>query len=74
MTIDTIKKVLADHLDTDVSEITEETSFKDLGIDSLETVEIMMELEDELGIEITASEVGQTVGSLINYIESKKEN
>ena len=74
MTIDTINKVLADHLDTDVSEITEETSFKDLGIDSLETVEIMMELEDELGIEITASEVGQTVGSLISYIESKKEN
>ena len=34
----------------------------------------MMELEDELGIEITASEVGQTVGSLISYIESKKEN
>ena len=65
---------MADHLDTDVSEITEETSFKDLGIDSLETVEIMMELEDELGIEITASEVGQTVGSLISYIESKKEN
>lgn len=73
MTIDKIKEVLADHLDTDTSDVTEETSFDDLGIDSLETVEIMMELEDEFGIEITVAEVGKTVGSLVNYIDSKKE-
>lgn len=73
MTIDKIKEVLADHLDTDTSNITNETSFEELGIDSLETVEIMMELEDEFGIEITASEAGKTVGSLVEYIDAKKE-
>lgn len=73
MTIDKIKELLADHLDTDTSDITEETTFEDLGIDSLETVEIMMELEDEFGIEINASEAGKTVGSLVAYIDGKKE-
>ena len=73
MTIDTIKKVLADHLDMDTSSITNETTFEDLGIDSLETVEIMMELEDEFGIEISVADVGKTVGSLVEYIDSKKE-
>lgn len=73
MTIDKIKEVLADHLDMDMAEITPDTSFDDLGIDSLETVEIMMELEDEFGIEIPVADVGKTVGSLIEYIDSKTE-
>lgn len=73
MTIDKIKEVLADHLDTDMAEITSDTSFDDLGIDSLETVEIMMELEDEFGIEIPVADVGKTVGSLTEYIDSKTE-
>mgnify|MGYP000362774957 FL=1 len=73
MTIDKIKEVLADHLDMDTAGITNETTFDDLGIDSLETVEIMMELEDEFGIEISVADVGKTVGSLVEYIDSKKE-
>ncbi|MCI5970289.1 MAG: acyl carrier protein [Clostridia bacterium] len=73
MTIEKIKEVLADHLDMDTSSITNETTFEDLGIDSLETVEIMMELEDEFGIEISVADVGKTVGSLVEYIDSKKE-
>ena len=73
MTIEKIKEVLADHLDMDTSSITNETTFEDLGIDSLETVEIMMELQDEFGIEISVADVGKTVGSLVEYIDSKKE-
>ena len=73
MTIDKIKEVLADHLDMDTAGITNETTFDDLGIDSLETVEILMELEDEFGIEISVADVGKTVGSLVEYIDSKKE-
>ena len=73
MTIDKIKEVLADHLDMDTAGITNEKTFDDLGIDSLETVEIMMELEDEFGIEISVADVGKTVGSLVEYIDSKKE-
>lgn len=73
MTIDKIKEVLADHLDKDTDGITEETTFEELGIDSLETVEIMMELEDEFDIEIVVADVGKTVGSLVEYIDAKKE-
>lgn len=73
MTIEKIKEVLADHLDTDTSTITEETTLEELGIDSLETVEIMMELEDEFGIEIAVGEIGKTIGSLTAYIDGKKE-
>ncbi len=73
MTIEKIKEVLGDHLDTDTSAITADTTLEELGIDSLETVEIMMELEDEFGIEITVSEIGKTIGSLVEYIDSKKE-
>ena len=71
MIIEKIKEVLGDHLDTDTSAITDDTKHEELGIDSLETVEILMELEDEFGIEMSASEVGKTVGSLVTYIENK---
>ena len=72
MTIEKIKEVLGDHLDTDTSAITADTTLEELGIDSLETVEIMMELEDEFGIELTVSDSGKTLASLVEYIASKK--
>lgn len=71
MTIETLKNLLADHLDMDASEITEATTFEDLGVDSLDTVEIMMEVEDEFGIEIKTGEVGKSVAELVKYIDAK---
>lgn len=71
MTIEKVKELLADHLDMDASEIAAETKFEDLGIDSLDTAEIMMEMEDEFGIEIKFEEVGTTVGELTKYIDGK---
>lgn len=73
MTIETVKNVLGEHLDTDTSAITADTTLEELGIDSLETVEILMELEDQFGIEIAADEIGKTVGSMVAYIDSHKE-
>ena len=52
MTKERVIELLAEHLDVDASTITEATTFEDLDIDSLDTVEIMMEMEDEFGIEI----------------------
>lgn len=72
MTLETVIKLLAEHLEMDESEITEETTFEDLGIDSLDTVEIMMEMEDEFGIEIKPAEVGKSVKELTAYIDAKK--
>ena len=72
MTLEKVIELLADHLDMDAAEITAETKFEDLGIDSLDTAEIMMEMEDEFGVEIKFEEVGNSVDALAQYIDSKK--
>ena len=72
MTIEKVKELLAEHLEMDASEITEATTFDDLGVDSLDAVEIMMEMEDEFGIEIKPAEAGKSVKELVAYIDSKK--
>lgn len=71
MTLEKVIKVLAEHLEMDESEITEETTFEDLGVDSLDSVEIMMEMEDEFGIEIKPAEAGKSVKELVSYIDAK---
>ena len=73
MTKERVIALLAEHLDVDASTITEETTFEDLDIDSLDTVEIMMEMEDEFGIEIKVEDIGKTVGELIAHIDANKE-
>jgi len=73
MTLERVINLLADHLEMDASEITEATTFEDLGVDSLDTVEIMMEMEDEFGIEIKPNEVGKSVKELVAYIDAKAE-
>ena len=71
MTVEKVIQVLADHLEMDASEITEETTFEDLGVDSLDSVEIMMEMEDEFGVEIKPAEAGKSVKDLVAYIDAK---
>ena len=73
MTLEKVIALLADHLDIDASEIPEETTFEDLGVDSLDTVEILMEMEDEFGVELKPGEVGKSVKEVVAYIDSKAE-
>ncbi|MBO7729608.1 MAG: acyl carrier protein, partial [Lachnospiraceae bacterium] len=47
--------------------------FADLGIDSLDTVEMLMNLEDKIGQEIELEEKVETVGDLVAYIEARLE-
>ena len=49
-----------------------ERSFKDLGIDSLDTVVLLMNLEDKLDMEIELDQKVETVGDLVAFIESKR--
>ena len=66
-----IAKYLADQLDMSADEITADTTFESLGVDSLDTVEMVMDLEDELGIELELEEKIATVGELVAFVESK---
>jgi acyl carrier protein len=66
-----IAALIAERNDCEISEIKAESSFADLGIDSLDTVEMLMNLEDKIGCEIELAEKVETVGELARYIEEK---
>lgn len=72
--LERVSKVIVDRLGVDESEVKLEASFReDLGADSLDVVELVMELEDEFDMEISDEDAEKiaTVGDAINYIESK---
>ena len=56
-----------------MEDIKPETTFESLGIDSLDTVEMVMDLEEELGVELELEEKVSTVGELVDFVESKVE-
>ena len=68
-----VKDVLAEQLGVDEAEITEAASFQeDLDADSLDLVELIMELEDQFGVKISdedAQKIG-TVGQAVDYVAS----
>ena len=66
-----IAGIIADHTGSNASEITEETTFEDLGVDSLDVVEMVMRFEEEFGIELELEEKYETVGALARFVESK---
>ncbi|MCM8787394.1 MAG: acyl carrier protein [Candidatus Omnitrophica bacterium] len=71
-----IKEIIAEQLGFKKEEIKPESSFvDDLGADSLDTVEVVMALEEEFGIEIPDEDAEKitTVGEAIKYITSKVE-
>ena len=67
-----VKEIIVDKLTVDENEVTPQAEFnKDLGADSLDTVELIMEFEKEFGISIPddqAEKIG-TVGDAVSYIE-----
>lgn len=68
-----VKKIIADSLGVDPSEVTNEASFTaDLGADSLDTVELIMQFEEEFDIKIEDedSQKIQTVGDAIKHISA----
>ena len=74
-TSERVKKIVVEHLGADESKVTDNASFiDDLGADSLDTVELVMALEDEFGKEIPDEEAEKltTVGSVIEYVEGSQ--
>lgn len=71
MYFETIAKVIAERMDIDVASIKPESTFADLKIDSLDTVDMVMNLEDILGIEIDLDQPVATVDDLDKFIQHK---
>ncbi len=71
---DRVRAIIAEQLGVKLEEVTDAASFiEDLGADSLDTVELVMALEEEFGIEIPDEDAEKmvTVGDAIKYIEQK---
>ena len=71
---DKVRQIIADQLGVKKEEVTDSAKFvDDLGADSLDTVELVMALEEEFGIEIPDEEAEKlaTVGDALRYIEEK---
>jgi acyl carrier protein len=70
-----IKAIIVKHLKIDSAKITESTNLQeDLGADSLDLVEIIMEIENTFGIEIPDEDILglKTISDVVSYIENKK--
>lgn len=69
---DKVKEIIADKLGVNEKEIKMESTFEDLGADSLDIVELIMAIEEEYDIQISDEEAekAQSVGDVVNYINT----
>lgn len=70
--IDLIATALADTFDMDMSGITPESSFQELGLDSLAMVEMGLVLQEQTGIKLNDTELPRTVGELATLLEESE--
>ena len=69
-TLDTVEEVLESNLDIDPENVTEDATFDDLGIDSLDMVELICDLEEKCSVDFGEPEGLTTVGDLVEYIDN----
>lgn len=71
MLFETIANIIVERTGRELSEVKPESTFTELGIDSLDTVELLMSLEDEVGVEIELDQKVETVADLVKFVEGK---
>jgi acyl carrier protein len=72
MVYEKICEIIAEKMDIDSGDISMDSSFESLKIDSLDMVEIVMDIEEEFDISIEEAENLKTVADLVNFIEENK--
>ena len=70
-TLETIKSILQENLDIDPATVDEASTFDSLGIDSLDMVELICDLEERLEIDLGEPEGIETLGDFVSYIEGR---
>lgn len=65
-----IKEILEENMDINPADVNEDSTFDSLDIDSLDTVELIVELEDRMDISLGEPEGLETIGDLVEYIEN----
>ncbi len=71
MIYDKIVAIIAEHIDADPQTITKESTFPELGMDSLDAVELVMKMEEELGVTMELDRPVNNVGELVAFVEEK---
>ena len=69
-TIEIVQELLSDNLDIDADQVTEEATLDSLGIDSLDMVELICDIEERCEIEFGEPSDLETVGQLVEHIDS----
>ena len=69
-TLDTIKDILQENLDIAPENVDEDSTFESLGVDSLDMVELICELEERLGVDFGEPEGLETMSDLVEYVDS----
>lgn len=72
MIFEKLAELLADYKDLDVKTITPETTFEEMEFDSLDVVDVLMQLDDEFGVEVEMGPDLKTVGDVVKVIEEKQ--
>lgn len=69
-TLDTIKDILQENLDIAPEIVDEDSTFESLGVDSLDMVELICELEERLDVDFGEPEGLETMGDLVEYVDN----
>lgn len=72
MIFEKLSDIISEKMDIDLSLISMDSTFESLQLDSLDMVEIIMEIEDEFGVSIESAEGLKTVSDLVKHIEANQ--
>ena len=71
MIFEKLQGIIEENLSIERDEIKLESTFESLGIDSLDTFQLVIEIEEQFGIEIESPEIMKSIQDVVNYIEEK---